>query len=102
MDLHLVREADTDAPFALGDLRDRLADDESIGEIAAALDATESTVRRSRRVLETQAERRRVGDRFREQFDEILDDADLASLTEDVTRDGLDDATDGMENDLSF
>ena len=53
-------------------------------------------------MLETQAERRRVGDRFREQFDEILDDADLASLTEDVTRDGLDDATDGMENDLSF
>ncbi|WP_273838301.1 conditioned medium-induced protein 4 [Halococcus sp. PRR34] len=102
MDLHLVREADTDAPFALGDLRDRLTNDESIDEIAADLDAAESTVRRYRRVLETQAERRRVGDRFREEFDEILADADLASLTEDVTRDGLDDATDGMENDLSF
>jgi len=102
MDLHLVREADTDAPFALGDLRDRLADDEPIAEIADEFDAAESTVRRYRRVLETQAERRRIGDRFREEFDEILSDADLASLTEDVTRDGLDDATDGMENDLSF
>ncbi|EMA43874.1 hypothetical protein [Halococcus saccharolyticus] len=102
MDLHLVREADTDAPFALGDLRDRLTNDEPIAEIADALDVAESTVRRYHRVLETQAERRRVGDRFREEFDEILSDADLASLTEDVTRDGLDDATDGMENDLSF
>ena len=102
MDLHLVREADTDAPFALGDLRDRLADDEPIAEIAEEFDAAESTVRRYRRVLDTQAERRRVGDRFREAFDEILADADLAALTEDVTRDGLDDATEGMENDLSF
>ena len=102
MDLHLVREADTDAPFALGDLRDRLVDDEPIAEIAEEFDAAESTVRRYRRVLDTQAERRRVGDRFREAFDEILADADLAALTEDVTRDGLDDATDGMENDLSF
>lgn len=102
MDLHLVREADTDAPFALGDLRDRLANDEPIVEIAEEFDAAESTVRRYRRVLDTQAERRRVGDRFREAFDEILADADLAALTEDVTRDGLDDATEGMENDLSF
>ena len=102
MDLHLVREADTDAPFALGDLRDRLVDDEPVAEIAEEFDAAESTVRRYRRVLDTQAERRRVGDRFREAFDEILADADLAALTEDVTRDGLDDATDGMENDLSF
>ncbi|WP_049902485.1 hypothetical protein [Halococcus agarilyticus] len=102
MDLHLVREADTDAPFALGDLRDRLANDESIAGIADEFDVAESTVRRYRRVLDTQTERRRVGDRFREEFDEILSDADLASLTEDVTRDGLDDATDGMENDLSF
>lgn len=102
MDLHLVRDTDTDAPFALGDLRDRCDADEPIDEIAADLDVAESTVRRYRRVLDTQAERRRVGDRFREEFDEILDDADLSSLTEDVTRDGLDDATDGMENDLSF
>jgi hypothetical protein len=102
MDLHLVRETDTDAPFALGDLRDRLANDASIAAIADEFDVAASTVRRYRRVLETQAERRRVGDRFREEFDEILSDADLASLTEDVTRDGLDDATDGMENDLSF
>jgi hypothetical protein len=102
MDLHLVREADTDAPFARGDLRDRLANDEPIVEIAEEFDAAESTVRRYRRVLDTQTERRRVGDRFREAFDEILADADLAALTEDVTRDGLDDATEGMENDLSF
>ena len=102
MDLHLVRESDRDTPFELDTLREGLEDDESVSEIATALDAAESTVRRYRRVIETQAERRAVGDRFREAFDEIYLDADLASHTDDVTRDGLDEATEGMENDLSL
>ena len=102
MDLHLVRETDTDAPFGLDELRERLERDESVAEIAAALDVAESTVRRYRRVLETQTERRAVGDRFREEFDEIYLDTDLASHTEDVTNDGLEEATDGMESNVSF
>ena len=102
MDLHLVRESDTDAPFDLDALRTRLDNDESVADIATALDAAESTVRRYRRTLETQTERRAVGDRFREAFDEIYLDTDLASHTEDVTRDGLEEATDGMESDVSF
>lgn len=102
MDLHLVRESDRDAPFELDALRERLEDDETVSEVATALDAAESTVRRYRRVVETQAERRAVGDRFREAFDEIYLDADLTSHTDDVTRDGLDEATEGMENDLSL
>lgn len=102
MDLHLVRESDMDAPFELDTLRERLENDDSISEIATAFDVAESTVRRYRRVIETQAERRAVGDRFREAFDEIYLDTDLASHTDDVTRDGLEEATEGMENDLSL
>lgn len=102
MDLHLVRESDTDAPFDLDTLRERFDSDESVSAIATDLDAAESTVGQYRRVIETQTERRAVGDRFREAFDEIYLDTDLESHTDDVTRDGLDEATDGMENDLSF
>lgn len=102
MDLHLVREADLDTPFELGAFRDQLEDEQSVAEIATALDVAESTVRRYRQVVETQTERRTVGDRFREEFDEIYLDTDLASHTDDVTRDGLEEATDGMESDVSF
>jgi hypothetical protein len=102
MDLHLVRESDTDAPFELDALRERLDDNDDIGAIADDLDVAESTVRRYRRVIETDTERRAVGDRFREAFDEIYLDADLASHTDDITRDGLDEATEGMENDLDL
>jgi hypothetical protein len=102
MDLHLVRDEDTDAPIELDALRELLENDADIPDIAADLDVAESTVRRYRRVVETQAERRAVGDRFREAFDEIYLDADLDSHTEDITRDGLEEATEGMENDLDL
>ncbi|HET7325596.1 MAG TPA: conditioned medium-induced protein 4 [Halococcus sp.] len=102
MDLHLVRESDLEASFELDTLRERLDSDMDISAIATDLDVAESTIRRYRNVIETQQERRAVGDRFREAFDEIYLDTDLASHTEDVTRDGLDEATEGMENELSF
>lgn len=102
MDLHLVREADTEAPFELNALRERLEHEDSVGEIAADLEVAESTVRRYRQVVETQTERRTVGDRFREAFNEIYLDTDLAAHTDDVTRDGLEEATDGLESDVSF
>jgi hypothetical protein len=101
LDLHLVRESDTDAPIELSALRERL-DDADAATVAADLDVDESTIETYRRVAETQAARRAVGDRFREAFDEIYLDADLTSHTDDVTRDGLDEATEGMENELSL
>jgi hypothetical protein len=99
--LHLVREHETDGPIEPNDLRERLADAD-VATVAADLDTTPETVEHHRRVAETQAARRAVGDRFREAFDEIYLDADLASHTDDVTRDGLDEATEGMENELSL
>ncbi|MFQ3319419.1 MAG: hypothetical protein ACI8UR_000134 [Natronomonas sp.] len=103
LDLHLVRETDTDAPFELDELEAQLEADEPVDEIATRLDVTPSTVRRYRRVLETRAEIQRVSDRFRSEFEDALGDADLTGqLTADVMDDGLEEATDGMETNVSF
>lgn len=103
IDLHLVRDADTDAPFDLDALRELLDDGATAAECADELDVSESTVRRYRRVLEAQQERRTVNDRFRDEFENVLQDRELSErLTEDIHEDGLDDATEGMETNVSF
>ncbi|MFC6837330.1 conditioned medium-induced protein 4 [Halomarina ordinaria] len=101
-DLHLLRERETDAPFELQRLRELLNEDRPVTEVAAELDVAESTVRKYRAVVETQTRRRSVNDRFHSEFEELLTDADLAGHTEEVQEDGLDEATDGMETDVSF
>ena len=103
IDLHLVRDADTDAPFDLADLRRLLADGKTAAECAETLDVSESTVRRYRRVVEVQEERRTVNDRYRDEFENLLQDRELSDrMTEEVRNDGLDDATEGMETNVSF
>ncbi|WP_115864430.1 conditioned medium-induced protein 4 [Halorussus litoreus] len=103
IDLHLVRDSDTDAPFDIDALRDLLDEDASTSACAAELDVSESTVRRYRRVVETQQERRTVNDRYRDEFENVLQDRELAErMTEDMHEDGLDDATEGMETNVSF
>jgi DNA-binding CsgD family transcriptional regulator len=103
IDLHLLRDADTEAPFDVDTLRELLDADASTAECADELDASESTVRRYRRVVEVEQERRTVNDRFRNEFENILQDGDLSDrLTEGVQEDGLDDATEGMETNVSF
>ncbi|MFQ3295674.1 MAG: hypothetical protein ACI8VE_002763, partial [Natrialbaceae archaeon] len=55
------------------------------------------------RVIRARDEARRSNDRFRDEFETILPDADLSTrLTGDVKEDGLDDATEGMETNVSF
>ena len=103
IDLHLIRDSDTDAPFDMEELRDLLDRDTSTTDCADELDVSESTVRRYRRVVETQQERRTVNDQFREEFENILHDQELSDrMTEDIQQDGLDDATEGMETNVSF
>lgn len=103
MDLHLLREGDADAPFDLADLRDLLAEDVSTKDIAEELDVSADTVRRYRRVIRAREEARNVSDRFRSEFEDAIADADLtARLTSDMKEDGLKDATDGMETNVSF
>lgn len=103
LDLHLVRDRDIDAPFDLDELRTLLDEDLGTGDIADRLDVSASTVRRYRRVVRAQNEARSVSDRFRSEFEDVLAEADLSEqLTADIDDDGLDEATDGMETDVSF
>ncbi|MFC7081967.1 conditioned medium-induced protein 4 [Halorussus caseinilyticus] len=103
IDLHLLREDDSDAPFDVDDLRELLDAGASAAECADELDVSESTVRRYRRVVETQQERRTVNDQFRNEFENVLQDRELSDrMTEGVQEDGLDDATEGMETNVSF
>jgi hypothetical protein len=105
LDLQLLRDRDTDAPFDLADLRDLLVDDVPVSEVAEELGASESTVRRYRRVLRAQHEARQVSDRFRAEFEDQFTDAELSEqMTSEVKEDGLEEATEGMESesDVSF
>ena len=107
MDLHLVREEDQDVPFDADRLRERL--DESGGDgpddatLAAEFDADEERVARYRRVAEAEAEATRANGRFRDELAELLTDSDLsAHLAADAHEDGLREATEDMEVDVSF
>lgn len=102
-DLHLLRDPDLDAPFDLDDLKDRLDRDQPMTDIADDLDVSPSTIRRYRRIIETQRDIRRVNDRYRDEYESILTDRELTDpLTENVKEDGLDEATEGQETNTSF
>ncbi len=103
MDLHLLRETDREAPFDLETLRTRVAEGADVETCAAELDADVSTVRRSCRVVAAQNEARRANHRFRDEFAELLTDSDLSGrLASDAREDGLREATEDMETDVSF
>jgi FixJ family two-component response regulator len=102
-DLHLLRDNDTDAPFDLDRLRDLHDADATVSEMADELDVSESTVRRYRRVVDTQAEIQRTNDRYRAEFENTLHDRELSErLTSSVHEDGLDGATEGQETDMTL
>jgi hypothetical protein len=98
LDIHLVRDRDRDAPFELKRLRELLTGDAPTGEIADELDVSPSTVRRYRRVVETENEIRSVSARYRADFEDVLTDAGIShDMTSDMKEDGLEDATEGAE-----
>lgn len=105
MDLHLIADADTDAPVDMAALRDRLTAEETpeSAALAAELDTDEATVERYRLVAAAQNAARRTSHRFQTAFEDVLTDADLSvRLTADVQEDGLDDATEDIESNVSF
>lgn len=103
LDLHLIRDGDSDAPFDFERFRELLAEDRATSDIAETLGVSESTVRRYRRVVDAREEHRRVSGRFRSEFEDLVAAADLSQqLTTDVQDDGLEEATDGMETDVQF
>lgn len=103
LDLHLVRESDTEAPFDVDALRD-LVDEGVDAETAAdRLDADEETVDRCRAALATEREARRASHRYRSEFEDALPDAVISVRhTTEVREDGLEEATEGMETDVSL
>lgn len=103
MDLHLIRESDREAPFDLADLRTLLVEDASVEERADALEADEATVRHYSEVVEAELEATRANDRFRDEFAELLTDAELSDrYAQDAREDGLSEATEDIETDVSF
>ncbi|WP_439027863.1 transposase [Haloarchaeobius sp. DT45] len=98
MDLHLLRDADLDAPFELKTLRERLEGGEAISAVAEDLGVSESTLRRYRDVVAARDQSRAANDRYRDEFASILGDADISGhLTEQVRETGLKDATEDAE-----
>ncbi|ELZ21961.1 hypothetical protein C477_04429 [Haloterrigena salina JCM 13891] len=99
MSLHLVGEDDADE-VDLAAIRDREEDDATLAD---EYDVSEPQIRRYRRVAAAEDESRAANDRYRDEFDSILADAELSErMTTDVREDGLEDATEGMETDVEF
>lgn len=103
MDLHLVRDADREAPFDLARLRSMHVDGVAIDDRVADLDADEATVEHYSRVVSADLESTRANDRFRDEFAELLAEQDLrGGHTEDAREDGLREAAEDIETNVSF
>ncbi|WP_411965118.1 conditioned medium-induced protein 4 [Haloferax sp. YSMS24] len=103
LDLHLVRDSDREAPFDM-DRLDKLlvegADDETI---AGKLDVPVDVVAQFRPVAEADIRSSRANYRFRDDFAELLTDDDLSQrMAEDARNDGLREATEDIETDVSL
>jgi hypothetical protein len=98
LDLHLVRESDRDAPFPIEELRELIVDDVPPAERAERLDADLDAVEQYSQVVETDLRSTRANDRFRDEFAELLTDADLReSHTGDAHETGLEEAQEDIE-----
>ena len=103
LDLHLVRDAERDAPFEFDRLRRLLAEDVSLEERAEQLEISVEAARNYSEVAAADRRSTRANSRFRDEFAELLTDADLTNrLAADAHEDGLQEATEDMETDVSF
>ncbi|WP_458207248.1 conditioned medium-induced protein 4 [Haladaptatus sp. NG-SE-30] len=103
IDLHLFRRSETDVPFDIRTFRALLADDTPLSDCAAELDISESTARRYQHIVEARDEARTANQQFTNEFENILHDRELSDrMAQDIQQDGLDDATEGMETNVSF
>ena len=114
LDLHLVRESDREVhtseetgaagpPFAYADLKRLTAAGNSIVECAEELDAPPDVIARYAAVARTDIASTRTNDRFRDAFRDLLTDADIeGSLASDAREDGLREATEDIETDVSL
>ncbi|MFB6094328.1 MAG: conditioned medium-induced protein 4 [Halanaeroarchaeum sp.] len=102
LDLHLLRDADEGAPIPLEEVRAALAD-ASVEAAAADLGLEADAVDWYRRVLATREEIRRVNDRYRDAFEDLLADRGLAErMTRDAQQTGLAGSLEGQETDTQL
>jgi hypothetical protein len=99
MDLHLLRDADFEAPFDMTAFRD--AKEADVTTLAERFDVAMSTARRYRRALTTRERILEVNDRYRDEFETILQDPEL-SARHTTQESGLEGATEDQEVDVSL
>jgi len=105
-DLHLVRDADRavdDAEFDYADLKSLTAEGRSIADCAEALGADPDAVAKYARVARVDLTSTRANDRFRDEFRDLLTDAEIeGNHAESAREDGLKEATEDIETDVSL
>lgn len=103
INLHLVTDDDKLPSFDYGAFRQDLKAGMSIEALAEAYEVSPSTIKWYKMIVETEHERRIVGDRYRDEFSRILDDKDLSDqLTREIRDSGLREATEDIETNVSF
>ncbi|MFB6127250.1 MAG: conditioned medium-induced protein 4 [Halolamina sp.] len=103
MDLHLVADRDRDAPIDFERLRSLVVDDAPPAELTDEFDVDEDTVAHYSAVARADLEATCANDRFRDEFADLLGDADLERRhAESAREDGLQEATEDIESGVSF
>lgn len=111
MDCHLFRSVDAEPPLDPERLAAAVGEDRSLAalsddELAAVADDVEtdaSALHRYRETLRARDAARRASHRYQDAFEDVLTDADLAeNLTESAREDGLREAAEDIETDLSL
>jgi len=100
VDLHLLSEADTDAPVDLSAFRRAVGEDgATVAELAERFDIDDDSAAHYRRVVAAQTAARAVSHRFQSAFEDALSDAGLSTrLTASLQDDGLDEATEDIDS----
>lgn len=102
-DLHLVQPADLEDPLPQAEVRQAVADEIPVTTLLEETDGDDTAIRRQYRAAQTAARMRQASHRFRDEFDELLGDADVADhMPDDVAEDGLREATEDMEIETGF
>lgn len=102
-DLHLVRATDFVDAIDRTQLHELYVDNDGVETIADVFGVSVAAARQAHAAIVADDQSRRANHRYRDAFAELFADADLAgSHTDDALEDGLEDATDGLETNVSF
>lgn len=101
LDLHLLKDLDRNLPTDFDAFRRAIA--QSDRDLSEEFELRDSELERALAVVTAEQQMRQANYRFRDQFDDLLGDGDIAKhLTRELTDDGLADATEGLETNTAF